>query len=69
MCGLTGVLGHANGQGLTQVVEAMTDTLLHRGPDDGGVSVMASTTWVNPWPFACPNTPVKPHIHYLPLAT
>ena len=37
MCGITGVLGKVEGQGLKQSVRHMADTLHHRGPDDGGV--------------------------------
>jgi len=37
MCGITGQLGGNQGQGLEQTVRRMADTLLHRGPDDGGV--------------------------------
>lgn len=36
MCGIAGVLGHANGEALARVVGAMAATLVHRGPDDGG---------------------------------
>lgn len=39
MCGITGVLGQVNGPTLAQVVEGMTASLLHRGPDDGGIWV------------------------------
>ncbi len=40
MCGLTGVLQHRADEGLASSVAAMTQALLHRGPDDGD-------TWVD----------------------
>lgn len=38
MCGIAGYLDSRAGQsrGSSRVIEAMTDTLIHRGPDDGG---------------------------------
>jgi asparagine synthase (glutamine-hydrolysing) len=39
MCGIVGAFGHKNGQVLTEVVGAMSESLLHRGPDDNGIWV------------------------------
>lgn len=39
MCGITGISGTINDQGLKQSVRRMVDTLRHRGPDDSGVWV------------------------------
>lgn len=40
MCGITGLWGAANQAGLNAIIDAMTDTLVHRGPDDRG-------TWID----------------------
>lgn len=40
MCGITGVLTNGSAHHLDEVVRAMTDRLVHRGPDDRG-------TWVD----------------------
>ncbi|MEQ1527278.1 MAG: asparagine synthetase B, partial [Gallionella sp.] len=38
MCGLVGFLGAAAGLGSGEnLLRSMSDTLIHRGPDDGGV--------------------------------
>src|SRR6266508_4939228 len=38
MCGIAGYLGpEANTENAIQTVERMTRTIVHRGPDDGGV--------------------------------
>ncbi|MCW5200227.1 asparagine synthase (glutamine-hydrolyzing) [Desulfobulbus sp. F4] len=37
MCGIAGILENAADDALRQHVQGMTDTLLHRGPDDGGI--------------------------------
>lgn len=37
MCGITGHLNNIFSEGMAQSVRAMTDTLVHRGPDDSGV--------------------------------
>jgi len=39
MCGIAGFIGAGGGQDLTRTVQAMTDTLVHRGPDDAGAWV------------------------------
>ena len=39
MCGLAGVFGGTNGHPTREVVAAMAETLVHRGPDDDGVWV------------------------------
>jgi asparagine synthase (glutamine-hydrolysing) len=39
MCGITGVLGATQNHSLVDMVETMTSSLVHRGPDDGGVWV------------------------------
>ena len=39
MCGIVGIFGHTHDCGLMRVAEDMTASLVHRGPDDGGVWV------------------------------
>jgi len=39
MCGITGVIDTVLGQDLEYCINRMADTLIHRGPDDGGVWV------------------------------
>jgi asparagine synthase (glutamine-hydrolysing) len=39
MCGIAGVFGHTDGHSLMRVTENMVASLVHRGPDDGGVWV------------------------------
>ncbi len=42
MCGLCGVVGEGSEETLRATAQAMSDTLVHRGPDAGGVFVHAS---------------------------
>tara|TARA_B100000959_G_scaffold215937_1_gene227443 strand:+ start:355 stop:573 length:219 start_codon:yes stop_codon:yes gene_type:complete len=37
MCGVTGIFGPIKNDSLKDVAELMTDSLVHRGPDDDGV--------------------------------
>jgi asparagine synthase (glutamine-hydrolysing) len=41
MCGIAGVFGYMDGHSLMPVAEGMASSLVHRGPDDGGVWVDA----------------------------